>query len=161
MSERVRDSDSDSDRDASSTNHPAADETPDSKADYAKRAQNFERAPEDFEADVSADDLKVPEHPVIVEPEGYGEASAYLASWGIVEDLQAEQGGGARMTARRVAQILKNHYVSPSFDDLDADDVRSMHFDAPDAFLGAIMPGMDASMNSDGSATIEQSESGK
>lgn len=155
MSERTH-----SKSDSTDDEHPAA--TPESEEAYAKRAQSYQRAPEDFKSDVDAEDLKVPDYPVIVEPEGYGEASAYLASWGMVEDMQAGQNQqGVTMNARRVAKILRDHYVSPNFENLDADGVRNMHMDAPDKFLGAIMPGMDAEMNSDGSATVTQADSGK
>lgn len=122
--------------------------------EYHEEASQYERAPEDFEADFDLSDTQVPEHPVIVDVNGFGEASAELARWELVEDMQ-DDGEQMEFGADQVAEIIRNHYHSPSFDALRGDGVRSMRLVAPDSLLGAIMPGMEAQMNPDGSAQVD------
>lgn len=123
--------------------------------EYEAEASEYERAPDDFEADFTLKDTQVPDHPVIVDVEGMGEASARLASWGLVEDLQDGDGEAIEFDASTVAQIIRDHYKSPSFEQLHADGVRKMHLVHPDNLLEAIMPGMSARVNPDGSAQVD------
>lgn len=120
--------------------------------EYVEETQQFERADEGFEADFTVTDTQVPDHPVVVEVPNHGQASAYLAKWELLEEAQESE--NADFGADEVADIIAEHYVSPSFDGLTGDDVRNMHLSSPDHLLEAIMPGMNTSVNSDGSATV-------
>lgn len=136
------------DTDSGGTGHPAES----SREEYVEEANEYERAPEGFEAEWDVEDTQVPGHDVVVEVEGRGDASARLVSWAIVEDLQDE---GGEFGAADVAKILREHYKSPSFEGLDADGVRNMKMAEPDRHLDAIMPGMSTEMNADGSAQVD------
>lgn len=126
------------------------------KQEYVEKASEYEKADSDFEADFDFEDTQVPEHPVVLDVRGMGKASAHIVSWELVEDIQNEGDGEEYVFgADKVAEIIRNHYVSPSFDNLRGDDVRTMKLSVPDALLGAIMPGMETSMNQDGSATVD------
>lgn len=124
------------------------------KEEYEQQASDLQKAPDDFEADFNLSDTQVPDYPVIVDVENFGEASAELARWELVEDMQAE-GEEFEFGAEEVARIIRSHYHSPSFDGLRAEGVRQMRLVAPDNLLGAIMPGMEAEMQSDGSARVD------
>lgn len=121
---------------------------------YHDEAAQFEEAPDDFEADFSLSDTQVPDNPVIVDVDGFGEASAELARWELVEEMQSD-GEQMEFGAGQVAEIIRDHYHSPSFSELRDDGVRNMRLVAPDSLLGAIMPGMEAQMNPDGSAQVD------
>ena len=122
--------------------------------DYAEEASEYEQAPDDFEAEFDLEDTKVPEHPVIVDVTGHGQASARLVRWEIIEDLQ-DGGDQLEFDADMVAELLRDHYKSPSFENLRGDDVRHMHLSSPDNLLGAIMPGMDAQIDAQGNAQVD------
>lgn len=124
------------------------------ETEYQEEASEYERAPDDFEADFTLSDTQVPDHAVVVDVEGFGEASAELARWELVEDMQAE-GDEFEFGAEEVARIIRDHYKSPSFKGLRADGVRQMRLVAPDKLLEAIMPGMDTEMQADGSARVD------
>lgn len=119
----------------------------------AAAESEYEKPDSDFQADFTLEDTQVPQHPVVVDVPGHGKASAHLVQWSTVEDMQgdAEEYG---MESDLVAKVLRDHYVSPSFDGLTGDKVGSMKMSSPDALLGAIMPGMEANMNPDGSAQV-------
>lgn len=122
--------------------------------EYQEEASDFERAPKDFDAEFSLSDTQVPDYPVIVDVDGFGEASARLVRWELVEKMEGE-GEEFEFDADTVARLIRDHYESPSFKELHADGVRNMRMVAPDSLLGAIMPGMSAQMNADGSATVD------
>lgn len=122
--------------------------------DYIEETNEYEKAGEDFQADFSLEDTQVPDHPVVVDVEGMGKGSAYLAAWELVEEMQ-EGGDEYVIDADEVARIVRTHYVSPSFDGLRGEKVRSMKLSVPDSLLGAIMPGMETQMNPDGSARVD------
>lgn len=122
--------------------------------EYQEEASEYQRTPDDFEADFDLSDTQVPDHPVIVDVDGFGQASARLVQWEVVEKMQ-DEGEEMEFGADEVARLIREHYESPSFKELRADGVRSMRMVAPDSLLGAIMPGMDAQMQADGSATVD------
>lgn len=124
--------------------------------EYTAKAQSYEKTPDDFEPDFEFEDTQVPNHPVTVEVAGLGEASANLVRWGVLESLQDESGGETiEFSAEKVARLIRRHYELPDFSTLDAAGVRSMHMLTPDVLLEAIMPGMQAEINPDGSATVD------
>lgn len=101
----------------------------------------YERAPPDFEADFDTSDAEVPAHPVKVHVEGKGEAAAHLVSEGDVEAFGDEYGDEAEdLGAEAFAELLRQHYVSPSFDDLTAEDIRNSPAGYYERFLTPIAP---------------------
>ena len=105
----------------------------------------YERAPEDFESDIQVDDATVPDHPVVVEVPGKGEASAKLIQQAYLDDLrlEAEEGNdAAAFGAEAIVRALKEHYVSPSFDGLTVEDYRASPAGYYDPFFEAIAPAM-------------------
>lgn len=122
--------------------------------EYVEKASDFEAPESDFEAEFSLEDTQVPDHPVVVDVDGLGKASAWIVAWELVEDMQ-DEGEQYELDASLVASLIQEHYKSPSFDGLTAEKVRSMKISAPDALLGAIMPGMQTQMNPDGSAQVD------
>lgn len=123
--------------------------------DYAEEAQDYERTPKDFEADFDVEDTKVPDYPVVVDVDGMGKASATLASWELIEEMQEDGQEQIEFTSKRVAKVIRDHYRSPDFSALRGNDVKQMHLATPDNLLEAIMPGMSAEMQGDGSAMVD------
>ena len=103
----------------------------------ARDTGGYERAPKDFEADVDATTVKVPDHPVFVYPKIKGEikkCSAYLVTQGELEDrvreaqstgddresrkqrAETEDSDVAELGAQATVDLLNDKYVSPSFD---------------------------------------------
>jgi hypothetical protein len=102
---------------------------------------------DDFEADWDLDDTQVPDDEQKVEIPGMGEALVYYASEEIAEEMtdgEAEFGNG------QLAEIIREHYVSPGFDGLDGDDVRGMHLGMTDKLLRAIAPHVDFDVDQSG-----------
>lgn len=131
------------------------------ESEYKDNAQSYEKTPEDFEPDFDLEDTQVPDHPVVVEVNRLGNASAELVAWEVVENLQDDTDGeGYDFNAERVARLIRRHYEYPDFSKLDGDGVRKMYMTTPDDLLEAIMPGMSAEMDSDGSATVDSKNGG-
>lgn len=131
------------------------------ESEYKDNAQTYRETPEDFEPDFELEDTQVPENAVVVSVSGLGEASAKLVRWEVIETLQHETDGEEiEFEASQVARLIRRHYKAPDFSALDADGVRKMHITTPDDLLEAIMPGMSAEMNPDGSATVDSKNGG-
>lgn len=110
----------------------------------AKRNGEYERAPEDFESDIDTSDATVPDHPVIVDVPNHGQASVYLVSEEDLDELReennvAEEGADA-LSDDDLAGLLRDHYVSPSFDGLTGEDIRNSKAGYYADFLAAIAP---------------------
>lgn len=130
----------------------------------AQAADNgsYERAPKDFEADVDATKVKVPDHPVFVYPKIKGEikkCSAYLVTQGDLEDRmaksrntrddrasrkrQAEEGEAdvQELGAKAIVDLLNEMYVSPSFD-ITVEDYRSAPAGYYEEYANQLLPEM-------------------
>lgn len=108
---------------------------------------DFETAPENFESDIDTTSAEVPDDPVIVDVEGHGKASAYILSEQDMEDLGDEYGSGDSgdledVGPEIIAAALREHYVSPSFDGLTAEDVMKSPAGFYGPYLEAIAPAL-------------------
>ena len=122
----------------------------------------YERAPKDFEADVEATTVKVPDHPVFVYPKIKGDikkCSAYLVTQGDMEDRMAENQNTrddrdsrkqqaeedspdvAELGAQAIVDLLNEKYVSPSFD-ISVKDYRQAPAGYYDEYAGQLLPEM-------------------
>ena len=120
----------------------------------------YERAPKDFEADVDATTVKVPDHPVFVYPKIKGEikkCSAYLVTQGELEEYvreqqnahddresrkqRAEQKGTdvGELGAQAIVDLLNEKYVSPEFD-LSAEDYINSPAGYYDEYANQLIP---------------------
>lgn len=94
----------------------------------------YDRAPQDFEAELDATAVRVPDHPVFVYPKIKGEVtkcSAELVSQAEVDeyideapdadDREAEAGD---FGTEAIAELISEKYVSPEFD-LSAEDIKN------------------------------------
>jgi len=128
----------------------------------ARDTGGYERAPKDFEADVDATTVKVPDHPVFVYPKIKGEikkCSAYLVTQGEVEDRAAEQretrddrearkrqaeddeNDIAALGAQAIVDLLNEKYVSPEFD-LSVEDYREAPAGYYNEYANQLLPEM-------------------
>lgn len=103
---------------------------------------DYERAPDDFESEIDTSDAEVPDHPVIVEVEGHGEASAHLVSEGDIEDYREEYGteDAEEIGNDLIAAVLRENYISPSFDGLTGEDVSQSKAGYYEPFVSSIAP---------------------
>lgn len=151
--------DTDSDRAESTHNHNQPDQAhADGDADAG--------VPPDFEADWGLEDTLQDEGVQIVEVQGMGKATAELVNFGTIYDAQDDptgarrgsRGGGddeATITPDLLAEVISEHYVSPSFEQLTGQKIRQMKPSKPGALLDAITDDdVDVEMSADGTANV-------
>ena len=91
---------------------------------------DYERAPRDFESDIDAQAVRVPDHPVIVRPKIEGEikeASAYLVTEGEINEYVNEAPDEAEADdfgTKAIVELINEKYVSPDFS-LTVEDVEN------------------------------------
>lgn len=115
-----------------------------------------EQLPPGFEPDFQEDDCYQATGVQVVEVNGMGEAAAQLVDFGDMFDMGVGGGSEVTITPDRIAEIIRDHYHSPSYDGLTGEKVRKMKPTVPGALLDAIMDddSVDVDMNADGSATV-------
>lgn len=101
----------------------------------------YERAPPDFESDISLDDATVPDDPVVVTVDGKGEASAYLVTQEEINEFakQADANDAEAFAEEAIVELLNRKYVSPSFD-LTVEQYRNGRAGYYEKFFNAIVP---------------------
>jgi hypothetical protein len=128
----------------------SAHDTHETAANTDPRAQasdttDYERAPKDFEADVDATTVKVPDYPVFVYPKIKGEkkeCSAYLVTQGEIADYAEDAPDDADAQdfgIEAIVELLNTKYVSPEFD-LSVEDYRNAPAGYHDEFFNQLVP---------------------
>lgn len=108
-------------------------------------SEAYERAPADFESEIDTSDSTVPDHPVVVDVPGRGEASAMLLTEEEFERYQDVYGKGQDTDVEDIANdvvaaVLREHYESPDFSGLTGEDIDTSPINYYTPFLRAIAP---------------------
>lgn len=108
-----------------------------------------------FNADWDIDDTQQDQGVHVIDVEGLGKAQVTFADFETIEEMQQPGEGEIGLSAEMICTLVKRHFVTPSFEQLTPEKVRSMKPTIPPRLLDALMnDDVDVEMNSDGSATV-------
>lgn len=131
----------------SSDNYTPSDSDDEQARTDGDDSDSYQTVPAGFESDIELDDATVPDDPVVVDVDGHGEAAARLVKQRKLDELRdeaSEEDTVENFGAKAVVDILKHHYVSPSFEDLTVKKYRDSPAGYYDPFFDAICPAMTA-----------------